>query len=438
MGYPHKPHPRETQILSKYFGDAEARSLDGWKKRGGYRALEQALGMDPVAVQNVVKESGLRGRGGAGFPTGLKWSFMKLGDGKPHYLCCNADESEPGTFKDREIMRWTPHGLIEGCAIAAHAIGAETTYIYIRGEFTEPLERMERALDEARTAGIIGKNAMGSGRTLNIWVHKGAGAYICGEETALMNSIEGKRGNPRIKPPFPAVSGVFGMPTTINNVETLAAVPHILVNGAEWYKKMARPDNPKSTGTKLWSVCGNIARPGNYEVEMGFPFKDFLYDVCGGPPPGRQFKAVIPGGSSVPIITAEEAERAVMDYEGMVEVGTMLGSAGCIVIDDAQSIPRQVARLARFYAHESCAQCTQCREGTAWTTKILERMCAGDGTSEDLDTLFDIAENMTGKTICVLSDSCAAPVVSGIKKFRHEFEALITRKTVHAVPATIS
>lgn len=438
MGYPHKPHPRETQVLSKHFGEAEARSLEGWKQRGGYRALEQALGMDPVAVQNVVKESGLRGRGGAGFPTGLKWSFMKLGDGKPHYLCCNADESEPGTFKDREIMRWTPHALIEGCAIAAHAIGAETTYIYIRGEFTEPLERMERALDEARAAGIVGKNAMGSGRTINIWVHKGAGAYICGEETALMNSIEGKRGNPRIKPPFPAVSGVFGMPTTINNVETLAAVPHILVNGAEWYRTMARPDNPKSTGTKLWSVCGNVARPGNYEIQMGFPFKDFLYDVCGGPPKGRQFKAVIPGGSSVPIITIEEAERALMDYEGMLEVGTMLGSAGCIVIDDAQSIPRQVARLARFYAHESCAQCTQCREGTAWTTKILERMCAGDGTSEDFDTLLDIAENMTGKTICVLSDSCAAPVVSGIQKFRHEFEALITRKTVHAVPATLS
>ncbi len=438
MGYPHKPHPRETLVLSSHFGDADARTLEGWKKRGGYRALEQALGMDPVAVQNVVKESGLRGRGGAGFPTGLKWSFMRIGDGKPHYLCCNADESEPGTFKDREIMRWTPHGLIEGCAIAAHAIGAETTYIYIRGEFTEPLERMEAALAEARKAGIIGGNAMGSGRRIDMWVHKGAGAYICGEETALMNSIEGKRGNPRIKPPFPAQAGVFGQPTTINNVETLAAVPHILVRGADWYKKMARPDNPKSTGTKLWSVCGNVARPGNYEVEMGFPFKDFLHELCGGPPRGRSFKAVIPGGSSVPIITIEEAEGALMDYEGMVAAGTMLGSAGCIVLDDAQSIPRQVARLARFYAHESCAQCTQCREGTAWTTRILERIVAGDGTAEDMDTLLDLAENMTGKTICVLSDSCAAPVVSGIQKFRHEFESLITRKTVHTVPAIAS
>jgi NADH-quinone oxidoreductase subunit F len=313
MGFPHKPHPRETTVLSQHFGDAEARTLEGWKKRGGYRALEQALGMDPVAIQGVVKDSGLRGRGGAGFPTGLKWSFMKLGDGKPHYLCCNADESEPGTFKDREVMRWTPHGLIEGCAIAAHAIGAETAYIYIRGEFTEPLEVMERATDEARRAGIIGANAMGSGKRVDVWVHKGAGAYICGEETALMNSLEGKRGNPRIKPPFPAAAGLFGMPTTINNVETLAAVPHILNNGGEWYRKMARPDNPKSTGTKLWSVCGNVARPGNYEVEMGFPFKDFLYDLCGGPPPGRSIKAVIPGGSSVPNITMEEADRATMD-----------------------------------------------------------------------------------------------------------------------------
>lgn len=438
MGYPHQPHPRETLVLSKHFGDADARSLDGWKKRGGYRALESALGLDPVAIQNIVKESGLRGRGGAGFPTGLKWSFMKIGDGKPHYLCCNADESEPGTFKDREIMRWTPHALIEGVAIGAYAIGAEHAYIYIRGEFTEPLQRMEVALAEARAAGIIGKNAMGSGKTVHVWVHKGAGAYICGEETALMNSIEGKRGNPRIKPPFPAVAGLFGQPTTINNVETLAAVPHILNHGADWYKRMARPDNPKSTGTKLWSVCGNIQRPGNYEVQMGFPFGEFLHDVCGGAPAGRTIKAVIPGGSSVPIITLEEAERAVMDYEGMMSVGTMLGSAGCIVIDSAQSMPRQIARLARFYAHESCAQCTQCREGTAWTTKILERIVAGDGTAEDLDTLLEIGENMTGKTICVLSDSCATPVASGLQKFRHEFEALITRKTVHAVPAVVA
>ena len=428
MGYPHAPHARETLVLSKHFGDREAIGLDGWRKRGGYVALEKALGMTPADIVAIVKDSGLRGRGGAGFPTGMKWSFMKPGDGKPHYLCCNADESEPGTFKDREIMRWTPHALIEGCAIGAYAIGAETAYIYIRGEFTEPLARMEAAVREARAAGIIGPNAMGTGKRVDVWVHKGAGAYICGEETALMNSLEGRRGNPRIKPPFPAVAGVFGQPTTINNVETLAAVPHILNNGADWYKKFSRPDYPKSTGTKLWSVCGNIARPGNYEVVMGFPFKDFLYDLCGGPLPGRKFKAVIPGGSSVPIMNMEEAEAALMDYEGMVAKGSMLGSAGCIVIDDAQCMVKQIARLARFYAHESCAQCTQCREGTAWTTKIMERIEAGQGTLADFDTLLEIGDNMTGKTICVLSDSCAVPVVSGIQKWRHEFEAHITGK----------
>lgn len=427
MGYPHKSHPRETPVLSKHFGNPDARKLETWKSLGGYKALQQALSTDPVAIQNVVKDSGLRGRGGAGFPTGLKWSFMKLNDGKPHYLACNADESEPGTFKDREIMRWTPHALIEGVAIGAYAIGAETAYIYVRGEFTEPIKRLEDALVEARAAGIIGKNAMGSGKNIDVWVHRGAGAYICGEETALMNSLEGKRGNPRIKPPFPAVAGLFGMPTTINNVETLAAVPHILNNGAEWYKAMCL-SSPKSTGSKLFSVCGNVSKPGNYEVVMGFSFKEFLYDLCGGPLPGRTFKAIIPGGSSVPVITLEEAESVKMDYEGFLEVGTMLGSGGVIIFDDAQSMPRQLARLARFYAHESCAQCTQCREGTAWMTKILERIVAGHGTHEDLDTIFDLAENMTGKTICVLSDSCAAPVTSGIKKFRGEFEALIKGK----------
>jgi NADH-quinone oxidoreductase subunit F len=437
VGYPHPIHERETPVLSQHFGDPAAISLDGWRKRGGYRALERALSMDPAAITTLVKDSGLRGRGGAGFPTGVKWSFLKP-DGRPHYLCCNADESEPGTFKDREIMRWTPHALIEGCAIACHAMYAETCYIYIRGEFTEPIERTEAALKEARAAGIIGKNAMGSGRTVNIWVHKGAGAYICGEETALMNSIEGRRGNPRIKPPYPAVAGLFGQPTTVNNVETLAAVPPIVVNGADWYKGFSRPDNPKSTGTKLYSVCGNIAKPGNYEVPMGFPFRDFLYDLCGGPLPGRRFRAIIPGGASVPIQTVDEAEATLMDYEGFVAKGSMLGSGGIIVIDDAQHLVKQIARLARFFAHESCAQCTQCREGTAWTTKILERMVAGEGTAEDLDTLLSIADDMTGKTICVLSDSCATPVVSGINKFREDFESLIKRRTVHPVPAAVA
>jgi NADH-quinone oxidoreductase subunit F len=428
MGYPHQPHARETLVLSQYFGDRDAVGLAGWRKRGGYEMLEKALGAKEADLVQTVKDSGLRGRGGAGFPTGVKWSFMKPGDGKPHYLCCNADESEPGTFKDREIMRWTPHALVEGVAIGAHAIGAETSYVYIRGEFTEPLQRVGAAIEEAYKAGILGKNAMGSGKTVHVHVHKGAGAYICGEETALMNSIEGRRGNPRIKPPFPAVAGLFGQPTTINNVETLAAVPHILRNGADWYKKFGRADNPKSTGTKLYSVCGNVARPGNYEMVMGFPFKDFLYDVCGGPPAGRQWKAIIPGGVSVPIMTMDEAEATLMDYEGFVANGTMLGSGGVICYDDRQCMVRHIARIARFFAHESCAQCTQCREGTAWVTKIMERIEAGDGTMEDLDTLLELSENMTGKTICVLSDSCATPVVSGIKKFRHEFEAHITQR----------
>ncbi len=437
MGYPHKSHPRESVVLSKYFGDPEARTLDGWRKRGGYEVLHNALRTDPVELQNVIKDSGLRGRGGAGFPTGMKWSFMKP-DGKPHYLCCNADESEPGTFKDREIMRWTPHALVEGVALAAHAIYAETAYIYIRGEFTEPLRYMNKAVEDAYAAGILGANAMGSGKRVDVHVHRGAGAYICGEETALMNSLEGRRGNPRIKPPFPAVAGLFGKPTTINNVETLTATTHIIRNGAEWYKQFGRPDNPRSVGTKLFSVCGNISRPGNYEVALGFPFKEFLYDLCGGPLPGREIKAVIPGGSSVPILTREEAEGALMDYEGFVAAGTMLGSGGVIVFDDRQDMVKQIARLTRFYAHESCAQCSQCREGTAWTTRILERIRDGEGTAEDLDTLLSIADNMTGKTICVLSDSCATPVVSGLRKFRHEFEARIsaTRGMV-TVPSAI-
>ncbi|HYT84324.1 MAG TPA: NADH-quinone oxidoreductase subunit NuoF [Gemmatimonadales bacterium] len=419
MGFPHKPHPKETVVLSQHFGDPEARSYKGWTKRGGYAALAQALKMQALEVVEVVKESGLRGRGGAGFPTGLKWSFMPKEKKQPHYLCVNADESEPGTFKDREIMRWTPHALLEGTAIAAHAIQADVAYVYIRGEFTEPWAIMERALAEASAAGVFGK--------LKIVLHRGAGAYICGEETALMNSIEGKRGNPRIKPPFPAAAGLFGMPTTINNVETLAAVPPILTRGAAWYRGLCL-SSPKSTGTKLLSVCGHVQRPGNYEVTMGFPLKDLLYDMCGGVPAGRTLKACIPGGSSVPILDREETESTLLDYEGVVAKGSMLGSGGVIVFDDSADMVYQIMRLARFYAHESCAQCTQCREGTAWTTKILERILAGEGKAQDLDLLLDLSENMTGKTICVLSDSCAAPVVSGIKKFRSEFEDYIAGK----------
>ncbi|HEU4828463.1 MAG TPA: NADH-quinone oxidoreductase subunit NuoF [Gemmatimonadales bacterium] len=425
MGYPHPSHPKENPVLSKHFGDPAARTYAGWVDRGGYQGLRKALGMSREALIEEIKASGLRGRGGAGFPTGLKWSFMPKDDGKPHYLVCNADESEPGTFKDREIMRWTPHALIEGCALASYAIAAERCYIYIRGEFTEPWQVMTRAVEEAYANGVLGKNALGSGHRIDITLHRGAGAYICGEETALMNSIEGKRGNPRIKPPFPAVAGLFGMPTTINNVETLAATPHIVLQGAAWYKGLCL-GNPKSTGTKLVSVCGHVQRPGNYEITMGTPMKELIYDMCGGMRPGRTLKAVIPGGSSVPIMTAEEAESCITDYEGIVEKGSMLGSAGMIVMDDSADMVYQIWRLARFYAHESCAQCTQCREGTAWTTRILERILAGKGREADFQLLLDLSEQMTGKTICVLSDSCAAPIVSGIQKFRGEFEAYMS------------
>ncbi len=424
MGYPHPSHPRETVLLSRDFGDPEARRLDVWIRRGGYQALEKALGMGRDAVIEEVKTSGVRGRGGAGFPAGVKWGFMPKQKSRPHYLCCNADEGEPGTFKDREIMRWTPHAVIEGCAIAAYAIQAEDVYIYVRGEFTEPIRVLQGALDEAYAKGILGANAMGRGVRIDVTIHRGAGAYICGEETALMNSIEGKRGNPRVKPPFPAAAGLWGCPTTINNVETLAAVPHIVVKGGAWYKGLSL-SNPRSTGTKLFSVCGAIAKPGNYEVTMGFPMKDLLWDLAGGPLPGRRIKAVQPGGSSVPFITAEEAERTLLDYEGCLAVGTQLGSGGVIVYDDATDLVYQVMRLARFYAHESCAQCTQCREGTAWTTKILQKMLRGEGRAEDLDLLADLAEQMTGKTICVLSDSCAAAVTSAMQKFRPDFEACL-------------
>ena len=432
MGFPHPSHPKETVVLSRYFGDAGARTFSGWTERGGYQALKKALGMTPEQIIEDVKASGLRGRGGAGFPTGLKWSFMPKNDGKPHYLVCNADESEPGTFKDREIMRWTPHALLEGCAVAAYAIGAERIYIYIRGEFTEPWAIMSKAVDEAYAGGALGADVFGSGKRIDVVLHRGAGAYICGEETALMNSIEGKRGNPRIKPPFPAQAGVFALPTTVNNVETLAAVPHILTRGAEWYKGLCL-SNPKSTGTKLFSVCGHVQKPGNYEITMGTPMMTLIDEMCGGMRPGRTLKAVIPGGSSVPIMNAAEANACLLDYEGVVATGSMLGSAGMIVMDDTTDMVRVIMRLAKFYAHESCAQCTQCREGTAWTVKILERILAGEGEPKDLDLLLDLAENMTGKTICVLSDSCAAPVVSGIQKFRGEFDAYLSRRRAPAV-----
>jgi NADH-quinone oxidoreductase subunit F len=422
MAYPYR-HPSEVRVLSEYFGDPQARTLQGWEARGGYKALRKVLGMSRQDVVSEVKASGLRGRGGAGFPTGVKWSFMPASSGKQHYLLCNADESEPGTFKDRELMRWTPHSLIEGCLIGAYAIGASHCYIYIRGEFFETAQVLAKAIEEAYAAGYAGADVMGSGQRLDVTLHLGAGAYICGEETGLMNSLEGRRGEPRVKPPFPAVSGAFGKPSTINNVETLCAVPHIINNGADWYRQWG---TEKSTGTKLFCVSGHVQRPGNFEVPMGFNFKEFIYDICGGPPEGRTIKAVIPGGSSVPILTGDELDIG-MDYEDMAAAGTMLGCGSVIVMDDTTDIVKQVRRMTDFYAHESCGQCTPCREGTAWAAKILRRIEAGWGTEADLDTLLDISDNMSGKTICVLSDAAAAPITSSIQKFREDYLALIRR-----------
>ena len=423
MAYPYQSD-HEVRILSRHFGDPAARTLDGAIANGRYQALKKAIEMGPDAVIEEVKASGLRGRGGAGFPTGVKWSFMPKEPTKPHYLCCNADESEPGTFKDRELIRWDPHQLIEGCLIGAFAIRAQHAYIYCRGEFFEVSSILGKAVEEAYEKGYIGKNIMGTGVDIDLTVHIGAGAYICGEETALMNSLEGRRGQPRVKPPFPAAVGAFGKPTTINNVETLSAVPHIITNGGAWYREHG---TEKSPGTKLFCVSGHVKRPGNYELPLGFPLKKLIDDVCGGMREGHTLKAVIPGGSSVPLLNAEECEDCTLDYEGVAAKGSMLGCASVIVMDETTDIVKQVRRMASFYAHESCGQCTPCREGSAWVTRILQRIEDGHGTEEDLDTLVDVTTQMTGTTICVLSDSVAAPVQSSIKKFRDEYLALIRR-----------
>ncbi len=423
MAYPYT-HDKEVRLLSRGWGDPASRTLEGWKALGGYEGLRKALEMSRDEVTGVVKDAGLRGRGGAGFPAGVKWSFMPKEKKGPHYLCCNADESEPGTFKDREIMRWTPHQMIEGCLIAAYAIQADHVYIYCRGEFFETNEIVGRAVEEAYEAGLAGTDILGSGVNIDVTVHVGAGAYICGEETGLMNSLEGRRGLPRVKPPFPAASGLFGKPTTINNVETLAAVPHIVVNGAEWYRQWG---TEKSPGTKLFCVSGHVKRPGNYELPLGFPLKELIYDVCGGMREGRKLKAVVPGGSSVPFLDAAECEDCSLSYEGVVEAGSMLGCASVMVMDDSTNIVKQVRRTVDFFSHESCGQCTPCREGTTWLARILKRIETGRGTEEDLQTLLELGDQMTGTTICVLSDSAAAPVRSSIEKFRDDYLALIRR-----------
>lgn len=431
MAYPYR-HEKETLVMSEHFGVPEARTLGGWQERGGYTALKKALEMGPAAVTEEVKKSGLRGRGGAGFPTGLKWSFMPKDDSRqPHYFLINADESEPGAFKDRELCRWTPHQVLEGALIGAYAIRARHVYIYMRGEFFEPAQIIAKAIEEAYAAGIAGDDVMGSGVAIDLTLHLGAGAYICGEETALMNSIEGRRGQPRIKPPFPAAVGVFGKPTTINNVETMASVPHIINNGADWYRSFG---TEKSPGTKLFNMSGTLVRRGNFELPLGFNLKELLYDVCGGIRDGRKLKAVIPGGSSVPILHADEIDIA-MDYESVAEAGSQLGTASCIVMDDRTSIVKQVRRMVDFYTHESCGQCTPCREGSAWVGRIMRRIETGKGQPEDLETLAALSRNMTGTTICVLSDSVAAPVLSSLEKFPEEYQALISQAAPAAAGA---
>ncbi len=409
-------------------------TLAGYKANGGYAALEKALKMKPEEVVSEVQKSGLRGRGGAGFPTGMKWSFIAKPPGVPRYLVCNADESEPGTFKDRYLMQRKPHILIEGMIISSFALGANTSYIYIRGEMMYQFHILEKAIQEAYDAGYLGKNILGTGYDLDLFVHCGAGAYICGEETGLIESLEGKRGNPRIKPPFPAVKGVWQCPTVVNNVETLAAVVPIINMTGDEYAKIGIG---KSTGTKLISASGHINKPGVYEIELGVPVEEFLYSdqYCGGIRNGKKLKAVVAGGSSVPILPGEKllktpkGEPRLMSYESLSEggfgEGTMLGSGGFIVMDEDTSVVKNLWNFTRFYHHESCGQCSPCREGTGWMEKILHKFLDGHGTMADIDLLWDIQSKIDGRTICPLGDAASWPVASAIRHFRREFEEYV-------------
>jgi NADH-quinone oxidoreductase subunit F len=408
------------------------RGFDVYRREGGYQSVEKALKtMTPDQVTDEVKKSGLRGRGGAGFPTGMKWSFLAKPEGVARYLVCNADESEPGTFKDRYLMEFLPHLLIEGLIVSSYALGSKSTYIYIRGEYAWIPDILEQAIEEAKANNFLGKNILGTGYDLEIYVHRGAGAYICGEETALIESLEGKRGNPRIKPPFPAVKGVWDCPTVVNNVETLAAIVPILNIGGEEYAKIGVG---KSTGTKLISACGNINKPGVYEIDMTISVEEFIYsdEYCGGIPNGKRLKACIPGGSSVPILPANlllktaKGETRLMNYESLSDggfaKGSMMGSGGFIVLDEDQCVVRNTLTLARFYRHESCGQCSPCREGTGWMEKILKNIEYGKGKSSDIDLLWDIQRKIEGNTICPLGDAAAWPIAAAIRHFRDEFE----------------
>lgn len=426
----------ETKLLSEFYHLAEYQGLEGYQKHGGYQTLKKALQLQPQAIIDEVKASGLRGRGGAGFSTGTKWGFLPK-NGEPRYLLCNADEGEPGTFKDRMMMEKAPHQLIEGMIISAFAIGSKKSYIYIRGEYFYAASVLLKAVKEAYAAGLLGKNILGSGFDHELDVYSGAGAYICGEETGMISSLEGLKGQPKLKPPFPAIQGYLRKPTIVNNVETLAAVVPIMRDGAAAYKKFG---TEKSTGTKLFSLSGNVNKPGNYEVPLGYSLKDMIYKLGGGMKPGRKLKAVIPGGSSAPILTAEEAERATLDYECMAQMGTMLGSGAIIVIDDTNCMVDCLGNLTHFYHHESCGQCTPCREGTGWLDKTVHSILGGQGRLSDIDLLVKVAENMKGRTICALSDAAALPVLSFVQKFRSEFEyyvregrSQVTGKTKEAI-----
>ncbi len=415
----------ETRMLFRNVDAPGLATIEGYREHGGYRALERAFReLDPGDVLFEIEESGLRGRGGAGFSMGKKGSFLPRGE-MEKYLCCNADESEPGAFKDRELMTKNPHQLIEGCAISALAVGATYAFIFIRGEYWEVADILDRAVAEAYQAGYLGSSILDTGARVELIVHRGAGAYICGEETALLDALEGKRGNPRLKPPFPAIQGLYDGPTLINNVETLSNVPHIVNNGAAWFKGFGSEQSP---GTKVVSVSGCVQRPGNYEIELGIPSREIIFDLAGGPAPGRRVKAWFPGGSSAPVLTEAELDLP-YTFEDLAGAGSMLGSGSIIVADDTVSIPELALRTARFYHHESCGKCTPCREGTNWTEKMLERVVRGEATPIDLEIIASVQEKIIGHCLCVLGDSMAMPVGSMVAKFRPEFEEHINVPT---------
>ncbi len=406
-------------VLTRNVGHPEVLAVRGYRDRGGYEALAKALKMEPAAIIDEVKASGLRGRGGAGFPTGMKWSFIPKDSAKPKYLVVNADESEPGTFKDRLLMEKDPHQLIEGCIIASYSVAAHTTYIYIRGEYVYAADVLEQAIADAYQHGILGESVMGSGFRHDIYVHRGAGAYICGEETGLLESLEGKRGQPRVKPPFPAVVGAFGCPTVINNVETITCVPHILERGAAWFAAIGT--DARNTGPKLYAVSGHVEKPGTYELPIGVTFQELL-DACGGMWQGRQLKAYVPGGASAAVLTADDRHLA-LDFDTMAKAGSMLGSAAVMVLDETTDMVRVAYRFAKFFNHESCGQCTPCREGTNWLELILHRILDGHGQPRDIDLIDSVARQIGGNSLCALGDAAVGPARSIVQKFRHEFLA---------------